>query len=380
MSDRFNWRVQVPLLGFLIVALALAFLVFRYFLLTFVLAASVALLLLPAHQVLTRRFAGRETLAAAVLVLVCTVVILVPVFTYGVLISQQLLGLLEWIRPHLEPHAWERLWRETVPARSPQLAKWMHDLGWQVPDLAASLGGLASQANHYIQVFLTGAAAVLLDLVIFLMMVFFLLRDGDDLRQALRGISPFTRGQETEVLDHLASTVRAVLLAMIVVPLVQGVIAYVGFRIFGVPSALLWAVMVVFAALIPIVGSPLAWIPACLFLAFDGTTGRAVGLFLYGLLCISMVDNILKPLILQGSAQIHTMLGFLSILGGLLAFGPKGVVVGPVVLSLVLSAYRIYRYDVLRWREEERLHPPGESGDEPVAAGAIAGLPGSTAL
>jgi predicted PurR-regulated permease PerM len=256
----------------------------------------------------------------------------------------------------------------------------MRDLGWQVPDLSASIAGLASQANHYIQVFLAGAVAVLLDLVIFLMMVFFLLRDGDDLRQALRGVSPFTRGQETEVLDHLASTVRAVLLAMIVVPLVQGVLAYVGFRIFGVPSPLLWAVMVVFAALIPILGSPLAWVPACLFLAATGETGRAVGLFVYGILLISMVDNILKPLILQGAAQIHTMLGFLSILGGLLAFGPKGVVVGPVALSLVLSAYRIYRYDVLRWREEERLHPGDALDREPAMAGVVARLPGSTAL
>ena len=63
-----------------------------------------------------------------------------------------------------------------------------------------------------------------------------------------------------------------------------------------------------------------------------------------------MVDNVIKPIILKGAAQIHTMLGFLSILGGLYAFGPKGLIVGPVVLSLVLSAYRIYRYDVLRWR------------------------------
>lgn len=380
MSDRLNWRVQVPLLGFLLFALTLAFLVFRFFLLTFAVAVSVALLLSPAHRVLTRRFGGRDTVAAAVLVLVCTVVILVPVLTYGVLISQQALGLIEWLRPHLEPQAWETFWRATVPAQAPRVAKWMRDLGWQVPDLSASIAGLASQANHYIQVFLTGAAAVLLDLLIFLMMVFFLLRDGDDLRQALRGISPFTRGQETELLDHLASTVRAVLLAMIVVPLVQGVIAYIGFQIFGVPSPLLWAVMVIFAALIPIVGSPLAWVPACLFLAATGATGRAVGLFVYGLLLISMVDNILKPLILRGAAQIHTMFGFLSILGGLLAFGPKGVVVGPVVLSLLLSAYRIYRYDILRWREEERLHPAHEMDGEPAMAGVVTRLPGSTAL
>jgi predicted PurR-regulated permease PerM len=66
---------------------------------------------------------------------------------------------------------------------------------------------------------------------------------------------------------------------------------------------------------------------------------------------ISGIDNVIKPLILKGAAQIHMLLAFLSILGGIFAFGPKGLIVGPVVLSLVLSAYRIYRYDVLRWRK-----------------------------
>ena len=84
-----------------------------------------------------------------------------------------------------------------------------------------------------------------------------------------------------------------------------------------------------------------------------------------------MVDNIVKPIILNGAAQIHMLLGFLSILGGLFAFGPKGLIVGPVVLSLVLSAYRIYRYDVLRWREatEEPMRD-GHGGRAPTAVSA----------
>jgi hypothetical protein len=98
-----------------------------------------------------------------------------------------------------------------------------------------------------------------------------------------------------------------------------------------------------------------------------------------------MVDNIVKPLILRGSAQIHMMLGFLSIMGGLFAFGPKGLIVGPVVLSLVLSAYRIYRYDILRWREEEGmgatimagLPPPGAPIGEPVATPESVALAGA---
>jgi predicted PurR-regulated permease PerM len=208
--------------------------------------------------------------------------------------------------------------------------------------------------------------------VIFLMMLFFLLRDGEELRQSLRGISPFTRGQETELLEHLGNTVKAVLQAMIIVPLIQGVVAFFGFWAFGLPSPLLWAVMVVFAALIPILGSPLAWIPAALYFLVNGDMGRALGMTAYGVFVISMVDNIVKPIILKGSAQIHTMLGFLSIMGGLLAFGPKGLIVGPVVLSLVLSAYRIYRYDILRWREEEGMGATIMAGLPPPPSAPLA--------
>ncbi len=382
---RTNWRVQGPLLGFLLVTVVLAFIVFRYFLLTFTVAASVALMLSPLQGALSRRLGGRDGLAATLLVLGVMFVILVPILLYGALIFQQAVAFLDWLRPHLEPREWDRFWREVVPQRSPKLANWLRQIGWEAPPLTAGLARASEVANHYVQVVLTGVAAVALDLTVFLMMLFFLLRDGDDLRESLRGISPFTRGQETELLEHLGNTVKAVLQAMIIVPFIQGVVAFVGFWAFGLPSPLLWAVMVVFAALIPILGSPLAWIPAALYFLVDGHVGHALGMTAYGVFVISMVDNIVKPIILRGSAQIHMMLGFLSIMGGLIAFGPKGLIVGPVVLSLVLSAYRIYRYDILRWREEEGmgatimagLPPPGMPVAEPVAAPEPAAMAGA---
>jgi predicted PurR-regulated permease PerM len=304
---------------------------------------------------------------------------------YGALIFQQAVAFLDWLRPHLEAREWDRFWREVVPQRSPKLANLLRQIGWEAPPLTAGLARASEVANHYVQVLLTGVATVVLDLVIFLMMLFFLLRDGDDLRESLRGISPFTRGQETELLEHLGNTVKAVLQSMIIVPLIQGVVAFVGFWAFGLPSPLLWAVMVVFAALIPILGSPLAWIPAALYFLVNGHMGHALGMTAYGVFVISMVDNIVKPIILRGSAQIHMMLGFLSIMGGLIAFGPKGLIVGPVVLSLVLSAYRIYRYDILRWREEEGmgatimagLPPPGVPIAEPEPAPEPAAMAGA---
>jgi predicted PurR-regulated permease PerM len=367
---RANWRVTLPLFVWLALIVVLFWVVFHYFILTFAVAGSIALLLGPWQAQLTRKLNGRRTLAAALLVLLVTALLLVPVLSYGALIARQALGFFDWLRPQLEPEALERFWQQTLPQQYPLLAAWIKKAsgGTAMPTTSTLLPRVAAEANHYLQVVLAGLATAVFDATIFLMMLFFLLRDGDDLRDVFRGISPLTRGQETEAMHHLSRTVKGVLQSMIIVPLAQGAVAYVGFRLLGVPSPTLWSAMVVFASLIPLVGSPLAWVPAALYLFLTVSPTRGILMALYGTFVICMVDNVIKPIILKGAAQIHTMLGFLSILGGLYAFGPKGLIVGPVVLSLVLSAYRIYRYDVLRWRDER---PPDEPSERVIEEGRL---------
>jgi predicted PurR-regulated permease PerM len=357
---RGNWRTQAPLFVVLFLVLLLAIAVFRYFLLTFVVAGSVALMLAPLQRYLRRHLGGRRWLAAGLLVVLVTVAIAVPVVAYGTLLAQQAVGFVEWLRPWLEPAAIEKLWREDLPRRYPLLMAWVRQStgGGALPAASSALSRVLTEVNAFAQSVLTGLAEGLIDLGIFLMMLFFLVRDGDQLRDAVRGISPLTRGQETEIMDHLTNTVKGVLQSMVVVPLAQGAVALVGFLIFGVPSPVLWSVMVVLASVVPLLGSPLAWVPAGLYLLTQGREAQGIGLLVYGAVVIAGIDNVIKPLILKGAAQIHTMLGFLSILGGIYAFGPKGLIAGPVTLSLVLSAYRIYRYDVLRWRQDAASTQP----------------------
>ena len=372
-ASRGSFRRQAPLYVVLFLVLALAVTVFHYFFLTFTVAGSVALMLAPVQRGLTRRLRGRHWLAAGLLTVLVTVAIAVPVLGYGTLLADQAMSFVEWVRPWLEPAAFEKLWREDLPRRYPLLMAWLRQStdGGGLPAASNALARVVAVVNGFAQWLLTGLAAGLVDLGIFLMMLFFMLRDGDQLREAVRGISPLTRGQETELMDHLTNTVKGVLQSMVVVPLAQGLVALLGFLAFGVPSPVLWSVMVVLASMIPLLGSPLAWVPACLYLLTQGREAAAIGLFAYGSLVIAGIDNVIKPLILKGAARIHTMLGFLSILGGLYAFGPKGLIAGPVVLSLVLSAYRIYRYDVLRWRHEtpDGLAPRALPDDAPAGRG-----------
>ena len=350
MPDRRRRDLLTPLLLALAAILLLAFWVFRPFLLVFAVSACVALLLAPLQKRLAAVLGGRPTLAAALLVLVTTVVILVPVLTSLFLLASQTAAFLEWIRvqPLVGPEELQRFW-DQLPHRYPALRQWIAWLQAQVtPVLSGGLAQLAGGANGVLQNVLGRVTHAVVDLGLFLLMLFFLLRDGGRLKAELHPVSPFSEEQEHQIFDHLERTIQGALQAVIVVPVLQGILAGIGFMMFGVPSPFVWGTAVILAATVPLIGSPLGWIPACVYLALEGRTGPALGLLVYGTVIVSGSDNVIKPMLLRGSARIHPLLGFLSIIGGVLAFGVFGFLIGPVVLSLVLSAIRIYRLDVLR--------------------------------
>jgi predicted PurR-regulated permease PerM len=314
--------------------------------------------LAPAQRRLTRLLRGRSGLAAALLVFVTVMMILVPVIGSVTILGQQAVGFYDWAKPHLQPEALRLLWNETLPRRLPWLRIWLGEDEAAFSQFASLLLSRAlGVANGLVQGMLGGLTTALFDLLLFTLLLFFLLRDGGRLRAEISRISPLSATQEQEIFDRLEKTVKGVLQAMVLVPVVQGLVALPGFLLFGLPSPVLWSVMVVLAAFVPVLGSPLVWVPAAIYMYFTGSTWQFVGILLYGLLVISGIDNLVKPLILREAAQIHPLLGFLAILGGLLSFGPLGILVGPVILSLVLSAIRIYRMDILGLRATTGAFP-----------------------
>jgi predicted PurR-regulated permease PerM len=339
-----------PLLAAFVVVLVLAFQVFRPFLLVIAVAGCIALLMAPLQRHLSRILGGRSGLASALLVAGTTIVILVPMGLSLVVLGQRALDFFAWIGPRLTPVALETLWRETLPGIFPALASWTSRLEGQLaPVVSGALNQVVGEATTALQRTVAGLAIALFDLGLFLLVLFFLLRDGSRLRAALRPVSPFSDPQEALIFDHLGRTVEGALQSLLVVPLAQGIMALPAFVVFGVPEPLTWAVAVILAAMVPLLGSPLAWVPAVVYLHYSGAaTWQWLGMLLYGIVIISGIDNVVKPLLLRESASIHPLLGFLSIVGGLLAFGVFGFLVGPVILSLVLSSLRIYRLDVLR--------------------------------
>lgn len=368
-------RAKVVFYSFLVVLffiLFLAFLVFRHFLITAAVAASVAALLGPIYDRLTKALRGRRSASAALMVALTVIVILVPLLTYALLLKNQAVGFYDWVRPRLEPQTLTRLWNEDLPARYAwveSLRERLQSMGLDQERLlelvSPALSQLATGANQAIQRALTGLTSALLYLVLFLITLFFILRDGEALGKELRGVAPVSSEQAEEIYDRFTRTVKAVLYSMVVVPVAQGLLAMIGFKIFGLPSPIFWGTMLIFAAVIPGIGSPLVWVPATVYLLFTAPLWQGIGMLLYGTLVISTSDNIIKPVLLHETARIHPLLAFLSILGGILSFGVIGFLVGPVILSLMLSAIRIYRIDILGTPEAgDALTPAAESAAE----------------
>jgi predicted PurR-regulated permease PerM len=344
-SGRVRTAVLLLVLG---IVLFLTYQTFRFFLLTFVMAAPIALLMAPTHERLAARLGHRWSLAALLLVAMTIGIIVIPLTGALVLLGGQAASFISWLGPQLQPENIQHFFDVTLPDKVPWLAAAWHT--WKpyiVPAASNLLGQITGVANVLVQRLASGVGSMVFDFLLFFLFLFFLLRDGRSLIELLRSLSPLSPSQEARAADHLVATTRGTLLGVVVVPVAQGAVAALGYWIFGVPNPLLWGGVTIFAALIPLLGAPLVWLPMCVYVYLTGALWQAITLVVYGTVVISGIDNVLKPLLLSGAARVHPVLGFLAVIGGTLAFGPIGLLMGPIVLSLATSALDIYRDELL---------------------------------
>jgi predicted PurR-regulated permease PerM len=132
----------------------------------------------------------------------------------------------------------------------------------------------------------------------------------------------------------------------------------IAFRLVGLPAATLWGAIMGVLALIPMIGPPLIWIPAAAYLIITGSVAQALVLVAFGALVIGTVDNLLRSIFVGGRAHVHSLVVFLSILGGVIVFGTAGVVIGPVLFALALIATGRMSMEAPR-AEAPPLTPPG---------------------
>jgi predicted PurR-regulated permease PerM len=239
---------------------------------------------------------------------------------------------------HTAPPQLQELWdaiRARLPVSLPDDPTELFATGME-----RAIALLAPRAGSYV----AGFFGVLGSLGAMLFALFFLLRDGETISRQLRDRLPFPLDESNRLITAARELVIASVGAGVVVAVTQGTIGGLAFWLLGIPAPAFWGLVISFAALVPLVGAALVWVPASIWLFLSGEFARGVILVLIGTLGISLADNVLRPVLLSGRTKISGLVIFFGLLGGATAFGFIGLVVGPIVLVItarIIEALRV---------------------------------------
>jgi len=179
--------------------------------------------------------------------------------------------------------------------------------------------------------------------------MFYFLKDSESLLKKTRKLFSKHKKKYDLILDRLKEITHGIVFGYFFVAIIQGTLGALGFFLFGIHSPIFWGLVMAFLALIPYLGTGIIWIPASLILILDGifqnsnsTLFRGIGLLIYSFVFVASLDNFLKPIMIGDKAKVHPAIVMLGIFGGLFMFGPLGVFIGPLVLSLTIVLIDAY--------------------------------------
>lgn len=335
-----QWILLVVLTA---VALYLCWMVLRPFLPVLLWAAVLALVFHPAHRQVLRRL-PYPPLAAFVSTALVIVTFIVPVVVLSSVIVAQLQGFAASAQDQVtalmtDPHQAERLQAlltfldERFGIRQGEIRT-----GLQQAAAAASEALVRGTVNV-----LGGALGFVLSTFFVTFAMYYLFRDGERAVEALRAMLPLDPEQSERLVWRAADIVSASVYGVVVVAIIQGSLGGLMFWVLGLPAPLVWGVVMIVLAMIPMLGPFVVWVPFAIFLAASGQVTKALVLTLWGVLVIGLVDNVLRPRLVGQRTRMHELLVFFSVLGGLQVFGALGLLLGPVVVALgqaLLEAFR----------------------------------------
>ena len=345
MSDRVARERVATLLfyGTLGLLAYFVYLLFRPFFAPLAWAAIATAVFYPLHARIEARFG--KSRAAALSTLLVAVVIVVPVLVVMTAFIQQASQAILNVDLSLDSPGAMRL--KELWNRRPA---WI--LGRDIGDLDELLRNASAWAAGFIAgqagALLRNLVLLIVHLIVMLFATFFFLRDGGAIMAAVRRLLPFRPDFSDTMISQANELIRASVFAGLIVATVQGTLGGIAFAAIGLGAPVFWGVIMAFFALLPLGGAWVVWGPAAVWLLSTGQTGRGVALLVFGFFVVGLADNFLRPALVSGRTQLNGLLIFISLLGGVSAFGLVGLVLGPVVMATaigMIKAYAIERRD-----------------------------------
>lgn len=340
-------------------ALALygAYVTVRPVLLIVVLAAAIASLSFGLFRRVARRLGGRRRLAAIVTVFALFIGIFAPIGALGGVLVQRAVAETAAVAADVrhDGQPLHRLAQKLGPIGAPveRLAKQVQPrLATTLPGVAERAAGVAAAVGGALVQLVTGAFLLAIGLYYFFV-------DGERWRERLILLMPLPAAEVKLFLDQFRRVSLAVLLGNLGTAVGQGAVATLGYVLFGAPLPVLWGLVTIVAALVPLIGSALVWVPLSIALAVQQGLWRGIGLAAYGVLGIGGIDNLLRPLLTRRGLRMHPFLSFIAIFGGVARYGFPGLFLGPLVIALAVTVIDLYERRLrLRIGEPPSTEPP----------------------
>jgi predicted PurR-regulated permease PerM len=342
----------VALIAVLLMALYVCWLMFQPFFNVLMWAAVLAVVFYPMHRRI-RAETRKPTLAAALSTVLVVLFILLPVTLVTVAVVRELTQVAQSFQ------APDNTWN--VP--TPRFVTWLLERVGQYVDITIDRDvarkflaermqtwGTALAASTLVVV--GGAVGAVTQTLLVIFTLFYFFRDGERIRQATYEMVPLERVQWQDIISRTREVIGATVYGVLAIAAIQGTLGTFIFWVLGLPSPLLWGVVMFFLSMIPMAGAFLVWVPAAIYLALTGSITQAVVLVVWGVLVIGGIDNILSPRLVGRRASLHELLIFFAVLGGLQLFGVLGLILGPVVVAMTLALIEMVR---------QSGHPPSET-------------------
>ncbi len=317
------------------------FFIFQPFLTAIVAAAILSILFKPTYKFFVRLFRGSEIAGSFAACLVVALLIVTPiVLTLSLAVAEannlyHMLGETTTIDQMIESSAH---FLNTQP-----YAQYVFPEGtFNHDQVTEDIKRLSENALAILQAAYQSVTHFIFWVFVMFFTLFYLFIDGEKAFRYLLRLSPLKNEHEKLLADKFVSISRATLRGTLVVGTMQGLLGGIAFWIVGVPSPAIWGLMMVLLSMIPMVGSALIWLPAGLILLLMGQVWQGVFLLAFGFGVISLIDNILRPRFVGKDTQMHPLMIFFAILGGIAFFGLPGFVIGPILVSLFLALSEIY--------------------------------------
>jgi predicted PurR-regulated permease PerM len=316
-------------------------------------AAMLSLVVFPVRNMIARS-TGSTTAASAIVTMLVTVTVVIPIVLLVWALIREATTIVPavnvWVTTQ-HGQGWpmtaegqpflDRIWN----AAAQLFAMIELDIRSVALETARDLGNRAAAAGAAM---VRQLLAVLFQLLVLLLALFFFLRDGPQMIAALLGLVPMEAKNKAMVLQGLDRTLVAMVRGTLITACAQGALVGVGLAMFGVPVPVLLGFAATFLAVVPFVGTAIIWVPASVYLALNDHTAAAVGLAFWGLIVVGLVDNLLRPIVVGSHARLPATLLFIVVVGGLQVYGLVGGLISPLLIACVFAFARIYRDQYLQ--------------------------------